>query len=401
MYTLQNTDANSSARAGTLTIGQKELQTPFFMAVATKAALKALTPEQAKEAGAQCIISNGFIMSLKPGVEIIKAHGGIHNFMNWHGGVFTDSGGFQVLLDEFFVKRSPEGIVFKNPFTGQKDLFNAEKSIKIQNDIGSDVAMAFDDVARYGFTKDEARSAMQHSHQWAHDSLKAHRENKNKTNPDQLIFGICHGNTYADLRVESVNYMRELDFDGFAIGGVAIGESTNELYEAIDIQAPLLPEDKARYVMGLGSPIELLEAIGKGCDCFDSIFPAQSARRGTLFSRDGPVRIKSKNRRVIMEPIDKECQCYTCQNYTQSYISLTIKTHEYLGYTLATIHNMHFLHDLMKDARKAILENRFVEFKETFIARYMANEKPKDKDGGSYFQYAKKNELIQDGKKSK
>lgn len=383
MFTLESTDGD--ARAGVLQIGKKKITTPFFMPVGTKAALKALTPDQLAETGTQCIISNGFILSLKPGTSVLRSAGGIHKFMHWNGGVFTDSGGFQVLLDEFFVKRDPKGIVFKNPFTGERSVFGVSDSLQIQNDIGSDVAMAFDDVSRYGYTKKQSRDAMERSLDWAKESLEYHRKNTDKTNPDQLIFGIVHGNVYADLRKESALAMRELDFDGFAIGGVAIGESTAELYEAISIQAPLLPKGKPRYIMGLGSPIDILEAIGMGADCFDSIFPSQNARRATLFTRDGPLRITNKEQRDKLEPVDSECSCYACKNYTRAYMSLVLKTHEYVGYTLATIHNLTFIQDMIRDARTAIVEGRFAEFKEAFKKRYGEETR----EGGSYFHYTK------------
>ena len=384
MFTITHTDETTSARVGLLKIGNKEINTPFFMPVATKAAIKCLSTAQLTQTGTECIISNGFILSLKPGTEIIKKHGGIHTFMQWSKGSFTDSGGFQVLLDEFFVKRDPKGIIFKNPFTGKKELFDAQKSITIQNDIGSDVAMAFDDVSRYGYTHAQAKHAMLRSHDWAKESLAIHRKNKHKTNPNQLIFGICHGNIYSDLRVESAQFMKELDFDGFAIGGVAIGESTQELYDAIKIQSPLLPTRKPKYVMGLGSPADILEAISLGCDCFDSIFPTQNARRGTLFTWSGQLRITTIPNRTSLEPIEANCNCYTCKNFTRSYVSMLLNTHEYLGYTLATIHNIHFMQDLVRNAREHIIAGTFSEFKTKIQTAYAQ----KTKQGGDYFLYA-------------
>jgi queuine tRNA-ribosyltransferase len=391
-FKIEVKDTQSSARAGTLKIGTKTINTPFFMPVATKAAIKALTTEQLKATKTECIISNGFILALKPGTEIIKAHGGIHNFMKWNGGSFTDSGGFQVLLDEFFVKRDPNGIIFKNPFTGQKELFDAARSIQMQNDIGSDVAMAFDDVSRYGYTHEQSKQAMLRSLDWAKQSLEYHRNNKNKTNKNQIIFGICHGNIYADLRLQSVLAMKDIDFDGFAIGGVAIGESTQELYDAIKIQAPHLPENKPRYVMGLGSPSDLLEAISMGCDCFDSIFPTQNARRATLFTSTGPLRVTTQEYKTSLEPIDANCDCYACKNFTKSYINMLLNTHEYLGYTLASIHNIAYIQNLMHQAREHIKAGTFIEFKKHIQELYA----DKRKSGGDYFHYAKDAQTVQE-----
>jgi queuine tRNA-ribosyltransferase len=390
IFTITHTDSQSQARVGILKIGTKIVNTPFFMPVATKAAIKALTTEQLKETKTECIISNGFILALKPGTDIIKAHGGIHNFMKWDGASFTDSGGFQVLLDEFFIKRDPNGIVFKNPFTGQKELFDAARSIQMQNDIGSDVAMAFDDVSRYGYTHEQSKQAMLRSLIWAKESLTYHRNNNNKTNKNQIIFGICHGNVYEDLRLQSVLAMKDLDFDGFAIGGVAIGESTQELYDAIKIQAPHLPTNKPRYVMGLGSPADLLEAISMGCDCFDSIFPTQNARRATLFTSNGPLRIITQEHKLSTKPIDEKCDCYTCRHFSRSYVHMLLNTHEYLGYTLASIHNITYIQNIMQQAREHITKGTFGEFKKQIQELYQN----KRKSGGDYFHYAKEEKSI-------
>ncbi|MFT7615918.1 MAG: queuine tRNA-ribosyltransferase [Candidatus Woesearchaeota archaeon] len=382
MFSLLATDGR--ARAGNLMIGKKDIQTPFFMPVATKGAVKAMTPAQLKETGTTCLISNGFILSLKPGADTVASVGGIHKFMNWDGGSFTDSGGFQILLKEFFVKHDKEGkgIHFSNPFGGKKSLFTPTDSIHIQNKIGSDVAMAFDDVPGFGATRVQVEKSLIRTFAWAKESLQAHKESTCKTNPNQLLFGICQGNFFEDLRIQSANEISSLDFDGFAIGGVAIGEPAKDLFMAVDIQTKILPETKPRYIMGLGSPVELLEVIKMGGDCFDSIFPTQSARRGTLFSFDGPVRIKKKMYEDDKSPIEKGCPCYTCQNYSKLFVRHTLRLHEYVGYTLATIHNITFLQRLMLLAREHIVEGTYDEFLKDFKSRYEANITDK-----AYFHY--------------
>jgi len=381
MFTLNKTDKN--ARAGSLRIGKKILKTPFFMPVGTKATLKAIIGPQLKETQTQCIISNSFVLSMQPGVDLVAKHGGIHQMMNWYGGIFTDSGGFQILIDEFFVRREENGIVFKNPFNGKKELYTPERAIQNQHLIGSDVAMQFDDVPRFGARHDEVAKSIRITHDWAIRCIAEHKRHKKKTNPNQLLFGIAQGNTYEDLRIESAKLLNELDFDGYAIGGVAIGEPVKDLYMAVRTQTAILNPKKPRYVMGLGSPVEILECIEMGADIFDSIYPTQSARRGTLFTKNGPLRITTKQYESDTQPIEKNCSCYTCKHHTRAYVRMLLRTHEYTGFTLASLHNIHFLQQMMQNARKAIAEKKFSQFKKQFIKNYGRGLNPDQ----TYFHY--------------
>lgn len=381
MFSVKKKDG--SARAGILTIGKKKLLTPYFMPVGTKATLKAITGPQLKETGTQCIIANSFVLSMQPGSELVAKHKGIHSMMNWHGGIFTDSGGFQILIDEFFVRREANGIVFKNPFNGQKQLYTPEIAIQNQHLIGSDVAMQLDDVPRFGARHDEVAKSLIVTNEWAKRCLAEHKRHKKKTNPHQLLFGIAQGNTYEDLRIESANLLNELPFDGYAIGGVAIGEPVHDLYMAVRTQAKILNPKKPRYIMGLGSPVEILECIGMGADMFDSIYPTQSARRGTLFTRSGPLRIVNKEFEQDLKPIEKDCGCYTCKHHTRSYVRMLLRTHEYTGFTLASIHNIFFLQKMMQEARSAIIAGTFEKYKMTFIKKYGRGLNPDQ----TYFHY--------------
>ncbi|MFT4313005.1 MAG: tRNA guanosine(34) transglycosylase Tgt [Candidatus Woesearchaeota archaeon] len=380
MFTILKKSQN--ARTGVLTIGTKKIQTPFFMPVATKGTIKCLTMSQLADTQTPCVIQNSLIHSLKPGVEVIENAGGLHAFQNWNGGIFTDSGGFQILLDEFFLKRTDDGIYFKNPFTGSKMLFTPQKSMHIQQALGSDVAMAFDDVARYGSSKELADKALEHSHEWAKICVKEHKLAPKKTNPHQLLFCIAHGNTFKDLREKSAHLLNTIDCDGYAIGGVAIGEPTEDLFMAIQTQTLILKEEKPKYVMGLGSPADIVKAVRLGCDIFDSIFPTQSARRGTLFTFQGPVRIKRKEYATDYTPIDSDCDCYTCRNHTKAYLHHLFKVYEQSAHTLATIHNIRFMKRLMDKIAHHIEQNTLTEFEEQMQKAYH-----REKRGGEYFQY--------------
>lgn len=359
---------DGKARLGELKTAHGKLKTPFFMPVATKANVKTLTPEELNKIGISCIISNAFILSLKPGIEIISKHGKLHRFMNWNKGIFTDSGGFQILNPDFLLGKNDQGVIFRNLYTGHKQLFTPEISIHIQNELSSDVAMCLDDVPHHDAKKEEIKDSIKRTHQWAERCLKAHNNKK------QLIFGIAQGGLFPDLRKFSGKFMDSLDFDGIAIGGLCIGESKPQMFRALNSQLSILSKEKPKYLMGVGSPQDIIEAVEKGIDIFDSVYPTRNARRGTLFTSKGNIKITNSKFRDMNEPIEDDCQCYTCRNYTKAYLSYLIKEQEILGLRLATIHNLHFLNKFMQRLRQEIKDSNLKRFKKEFLKTYKTSK---------------------------
>ena len=364
-------DSNSKARAGILKLPSgKNVETPFFMPVMTKGVAKNLSQEMLWDTGTRCGISNSFVLTLKPGVKFVKEMGGIHKLSNWKGALFTDSGGFQMLSKTFFRSIDNEGVSFLNPYQGKVFKLSPEDSMKNQLDIGSDVAMALDHVpAHYGMTYDKMIEHINRTNYWAvrckleHDKLQTvDGELKKK----QLLFGINQGGVYNDLRKISSEFMNKVGFDGIAFGGFCFGESDDEMYKGIEASKSGVDIKYPIYIMGMGHPVQILESISLGCDCFDSTFPTMSARRGTLFTRKGNLRIKTKEFKFDKNPIEENCDCYTCKNYSRAYVKYLLDMNENFGKTLATIHNVRFMQKLLSDARTAIIENRFYEFKEDF-----------------------------------
>jgi queuine tRNA-ribosyltransferase len=356
-----------SARTGILKTAHASLKTPFFMPVATKANVKTLTPDELKTIGISCIISNAFILSLKPGVEIIAKHGRLHRFMGWNKGIFTDSGGFQILNPDFLLGKTDQGVMFRNLYTGKKQLFTPEISVNIQNELSSDVAMCLDDVPHHDAKKEEIKASVKRTHQWAERCLKSH------SNKKQLIFGIAQGGIFPELRKISGEFMDSLDFDGIAIGGLCIGESKDDMFNALDAQLPVLSKEKPKYLMGVGSPQDILAAVEKGVDIFDSVYPTRNARRGTLFTSKGSIKITNKQFRDSTEPIEGDCGCYTCKNYTKAYLSYLIKEQELLGLRLATIHNLYFINSFIEKIRKEIKDGNLKSFKKEFLKDFRVN----------------------------
>jgi len=359
---------DGDSRTGELKTAHGRLKTPFFMPVATKANVKTITPEELKKMDISCVISNAFILSLKPGVDIIAEHGGIHDFMRWNRGIFTDSGGFQILNPDFLLGKEDRGVIFRNIYTGKKQLFTPEISVEIQNRLSSDVAMCFDDVPHHDAKKEEIKASIKRTHYWAERCLDAH------TNRKQLLFGIAQGGIFSDLRKISGKAIDSLDFDGIAIGGLCIGESKKHMFKALDAQLPVLDKEKPRYLMGVGSPEDIIEAIERGVDIFDSVYPTRNARRGSLLTSKGQIKITNKKYRDSKEPIDECCSCYTCRNYTKAYISHLIREQELLGLRLATIHNLHFLSSFIKEVRQEIKEGNLKNFKKHFLKSYKKNK---------------------------
>ena len=364
MFTIKAED--NKARTAVLNTAHGKVETPNFKAVATKGAVKLITPEDLKEMGAQEIISNAFILFLRPGLEVIEAHHGLHKFMNWDRTIFTDCGGFQVhsLEHDFHLNTTDKGIQFRSPFDGIKHLLTPKKLIEIQERITSDVAMALDHMPLYGCTKKEAIISLKHTHEWMEECKKLHN------NPKQLLFGIAQGSVYPDLRKKSVRYIDSLDFDGIAFGGLAIGEPKDKMYDMINISVNNCKKEKPRYVMGIGSPEDILKCIRLGVDTFDSVFPTRNARHGNIFTHNGPVNIENSPYKKDYSKLDQDCNCKVCKKFTKSYMHHLFRTREPLGLRLASYHNLFFIQDMLKQARKAIKNNEFKDFKNNFLKKY-------------------------------
>jgi queuine tRNA-ribosyltransferase len=359
-FKLKNTD--QKARRGTLTFERGAVETPAFMPVGTYGTVKAMTPEEVEEIGAQIILGNTFHLAITPGTDVIKAHGDLHDFMHWQGPILTDSGGFQVFSLGDMRKISEAGVDFRSPKDGAKIFMGPEESIKIQFDLGADIVMIFDECTPYPADKATADQSMQLSLRWAQRSKDAHQALGNKN----ALFGIVQGGMYEDLRCESASALINIDFDGFAIGGLSVGEPKEEMIKVLDYLPEQLPSDKPRYLMGVGTPSDLVEAVERGIDMFDCVMPTRNARNGYLFTSNGIVKIRNAQYKLDIKPLDERCGCYTCQNYSRSYLHHLQRKNEILGARLNTIHNLHYYQDLMQQMRTAIENNAFVEFKQSF-----------------------------------
>lgn len=360
-FELSNTDG--AARRGRLTFDRGTVETPAFMPVGTYGTVKAMTPEELADIGAEIILGNTFHLMLRPGTEVIKAHGDLHDFMHWQGPILTDSGGFQVFSLGKMRKITEEGVTFQSPVNGDKVFLGPEESMQVQRDLGSDIVMCFDECTPYPATETEARDSMEMSLRWGQRSKDAHADNPN------ALFGIVQGGMYEDLRAVSAKGLVDIGFDGYAIGGLSVGEPKEDMMRVLDYTAPLLPEDKPRYLMGVGKPEDLVEAVLRGVDMFDCVMPTRNARNGHLFTRQGVLKIRNACHEFDTGPLDEECGCYTCQNYSRSYLRHLDKTGEILGSRLNTIHNLHYYQDLMRDLRTAIEENTLDAFVADFYAQ--------------------------------
>ena len=368
---------SDGARHGTFKVNNKTIITPFFMIAATKAALRHTTAEEFSSLGGNAVICNSMLLSLRPSTEFIKNNGGIHKLMNLDKVIFTDSGGFQVIR-QFCQKIDNNGIWFKSPYDGKKEYLDPKKCIQNHINIGSDVAMCLDHMPLAGATRSEALFSLNRTTEWAklckqeHQKLKQEINNKqnNKNKCNQLLFGIAQGSIYPDLRQRSIKEITDIGFDGYALGGLAIGEPKKDMFAMMDLGGKLLPKDKIRYVMGLGHPLDIVEAVALGFDCFDSVYPTQCARHSHLFTSEGIIKINKSKYKTDHHPIDKNCSCPVCKNYTRAYIHYLTKIDEPIAYQLKTYHNIHFMYDLMKQMQDAIKNNTFQEWKEKFIANF-------------------------------
>lgn len=364
-YELIKECKQSGARLGRLHTPRGVINTPIFMPVGTAATVKAMTPEELKDMDAEIILSNTYHLYLRPGHELIEKAGGLHKFMNWDKPILTDSGGFQVFSLGDLRKISEEGVEFRSHIDGSKHFLSPEKAMEIQNALGSDIMMAFDECAPYPADHDYVKKSLERTTRWAKRCKDAHK------NPDtQALFGIVQGGMYKDLREQSVKELLALDFPGYSVGGLSVGEPKELMNEVLDYTVPLLPADKPRYLMGVGSPDALIDGVIRGIDMFDCVLPTRIARNGTCMTSQGKVVIKNAKYYDDFSPLDPECDCYTCRNYSKSYLRHLFKANEILSSRLLTTHNLYFLINLMKDVRQAIMDDRLLDFKEEFFKRY-------------------------------
>lgn len=352
--------SDKQSRRGRLTFPRGSVETPAFMPVGTYGTVKAMTPEQLKGIGAEIILGNTFHLMLRPGTEVIKAHGDLHDFMHWDKPILTDSGGFQVFSLAKMRKITEEGAHFQSPINGDKVLLTPEYSMQIQKDLGSDIVMIFDECTPYPATFEQANESMNLSLRWAKRSKAAHEGNPS------ALFGIVQGGMYGELRETSAKGLMDIGFDGYAIGGLSVGEPMDERNEVLEQTTPHLPTDKPRYLMGVGKPEDIVEAVKRGVDMFDCVIPTRNARNGFLFTRYGTLKIRNQKHQFDTRPIDEQCGCYTCQNYSRSYLRHLDKCNEMLGAHLNTIHNLYYYQELMRDIRQALDEDRYDEFCKTF-----------------------------------
>ena len=355
-YKLINTCKHTNARAGIFKTPHGYINTPIFMPVGTNSAVKTLVSDQIMDTGAQIILANSYHLYLRAGTKLIKQFGGIHSWMNWHKPVLTDSGGFQVFSLSHLRKITEDGVEFRDPKDGKKHFISPEVSMEIQQDIGADIIMAFDECAPYPCDYETAKKAMERTHRWLERCFNA------KTNPCQALFPIVQGAFYDDLRKESAKVISGYEASGYAIGGVSVGEPVNIKNHFVELTAPLLPENKPRYLMGVGTPEDLLDGIKHGVDMFDCVLPTRNARHGSFFTWHGKKNIKNKAFYDDSAPLVEGCNCYACRNHSRAYIRHLFRCQESTAATLLSIHNIQFLVEFSQKCRQAILENRFIDF---------------------------------------
>ncbi len=380
-FRLVKRDKSSNARAGVMGTPHGEVNTPVFMPVGTQATVKTLSNEDLRELGAEIILGNTYHLYLRPGHELVKRAGGLHRFMGWDRPILTDSGGFQVFSLNSLTKTTEEGVRFQSHLDGSYHLFTPEKVIEIQQALGADIIMVLDEPVLYPCSPEQANRANKLTLNWAARCLHAHNELKHKESKQgQALFGIIQGGTYPELRKTSAETLLKLDFPGYAIGGLSLGEPRTTTREMVNLCIQYIPETKPRYLMGVGTPEEIVEAISRGVDMFDCVLPTRNARNASLFTRFGKLIIKNSQYAEDFSPIDSECDCSTCRNYTRAYLRHLFNTGEVSALRLATIHSLHYYMDLMKMAREAILQDRFLDWKAEFSSRYQSNEKGEGND---------------------
>ena len=362
-YELIKKDKYTNARVGVIHTASGDIPTPIFMPVGTVGTVKTMTVDDLKEMGAKIILGNTYHLYLKPGMDIMKKAGGLHKFMNWDGPILTDSGGFQVFSLADNRKISEDGVMFRSHIDGSKHFFTPEKSIEIQNDIHSDIMMSFDECVDANASYDYVKNSMERTLRWAKRGLDYHKAN---SHPDQSLFGIVQGGMFKDLREISARETVAMDFDGYSIGGLSVGETKEEMIDILNFTTPLLPEDKPRYNMGVGTPDYLFESFEAGIDMADCVLPTRIARNGTALTSEGRVVIKNATYKEDFSPLDPECDCYTCSNYSRAYLRHLVNAKEILGARLLSYHNLYFLLKMCENIREAIMNDSFLDYKKEF-----------------------------------
>lgn len=363
-FELQHVEKHTGARAGVFHTPHGDIKTPVYMPVGTQATVKGMLPRDLKEAGSSIILSNTYHLYMRPGDELVKKAGGLHKFMNWDGPILTDSGGFQVFSLTKLNKIKDEGVYFNSHIDGSKHLFTPEKAIQIEENLGADIIMAFDQCSEWGYTHRQAEEAMERTSRWLERCVAA------KSREDQALFPIVQGNLYADLRLESLKRCKPHAHHGIAIGGLSVGEPKEKMYEILDVLQPELPVNVPRYLMGVGSPDCLIEGVKRGVDMFDCVLATRVARNGTAFTSRGKIVARNGAYKEDFSPLDEDCGCYCCKHYTKAYLRHLINQGEMLSAMLLSMHNITFLHKLMADMRSAIFDDCLIDFAEEFYAKY-------------------------------
>lgn len=373
-FTVEHNDQETSARAGVLELAHGNVNTPVFMPVGTQATVKTLSPDELVDLGSEIILGNTYHLYLRPGHKLIERLGGLHQFSNWKRPILTDSGGYQVFSLTDLNKVKQEGVYFRSHIDGSYHTFTPENVIQIQRSLGSDIMMVLDECLPYPSSENQVKESIRLTTQWARRSINEYRKSEPLHGRDQTVFAIVQGSTYERFRIESANALSDLEFPGYAIGGLSVGEPKQAMYDMTSVCTALLPVDKPRYLMGVGKPEDLINGIESGIDMFDCVMPTRNGRKGAVFTRDGMKIVKNASFKEDSIPIDPECDCYTCRNFSRAYLRHLFKASEILGMRLASLHNLHFYVNLMKQARKAITEDKFSTFKNDFFNRYEIRE---------------------------
>ncbi|MDG2087512.1 MAG: tRNA guanosine(34) transglycosylase Tgt [Arenicellaceae bacterium] len=360
-FDLLNTDG--AARRGRMHFNRGTIETPVFMPVGTAGTVKAMTTDEVKSLGAEIILGNTFHLMLRPGTEVVKKHGDLHDFMNWQKPILTDSGGFQVFSLAKLRKITERGVDFQSPIDGSKWFLGPEQAIQVQHDLGADIVMIFDECTPFPVSEEEAKVSMELSLRWADRSKQAHGNN------GSALFGIIQGGMYEALRSQSLQGLASLGFDGYAIGGLSVGEPKEDMQRILQYIAPEMPQNKPRYLMGVGTPEDLVNAVSQGIDMFDCVLPTRNARNGWLYTSTGVVKIRNAQYEEDTRPLDEDCICETCQNYSRSYLRHLLRNNEILGSRLNTQHNLHFYINFMREMREAIANQKFEQFKQLFFEK--------------------------------
>jgi len=369
MFELLKKDATSRARLGRLRTGHGVVDTPVFMSVGTQASVKAIDPRELQEMGTQIILGNTYHLSIRPGMEILRAAGGLHRFMNWPGPILTDSGGFQVFSLATIRKIHAHGVEFRSHLDGSLLFLGPKEAMAIQRELGSDIAMVFDDCPPHTATPRELRAAVERTMRWARECREQPRA------AGQLVFGIVQGGANEALREECARALTALEFDGYAIGGVSVGEPEPEMFQAVEMTEPFLPENQPRYAMGLGTPAQLVELVARGVDMFDCVLPTRVARNGTAFTRKGSISIKGGAYKADFRPIEEDCDCFACRHFTRAYLRHLLNVGEILGLRMLSVHNTRMYLRVMEEIRQAIARGCFEEYRREFAAHYVPTRK--------------------------